>query len=68
MVSWIFYKEKLMEYYFCSSKVRPNKCILKTNLCCLICQHNEQCYYSTRNGILPCRIQEDELDDCELKI
>lgn len=48
------------QYLFCSCKDRPPICKLKTNLCCLVCQFNNECSKSVYVGIKPCKPDFDE--------
>lgn len=34
---------KMDDYHFCSGKLRPKYCIVKTNACCFNCEHNDKC-------------------------
>ena len=53
---------------FCNSEFRVKKCLLKTNLCCMICYKHDEC--SKQAGkIRPCKPSDfDEEDPCPFLI
>ena len=53
---------------FCSSELRVKVCRMQTNLCCLSCQHVEDCLALCRSNnykVVPCEPDDlDEEDQC----
>lgn len=53
---------------FCNAPQRPSVCILTTNLCCMVCDHNARCQeLSVGTSIRPCGpdLVDEEDDICE---
>lgn len=52
-------------YYFCNASVRVAECRVNPNLCCLTCEHNEDCK-KIAGRVKPCQacdFGDDEICD-----
>jgi len=38
---------KMESKLFCSAKIRPDYCIVETNICCFNCEHRDSCVAKT---------------------
>lgn len=61
------------KYIFCNAPMRCQICRMDTNLCCLVCIHNADCFQEARRAHLklyPCVLEDKNYDDgeCEFKI
>lgn len=61
----------MKQYYYCNAKQRPSICRVETNLCCMICQFIDDCYFTAREQklkIKPCKPDFSETERCNYQI